>query len=298
MVENKEYSEIDIILEEVELDTLSISIVNNILNEIKKKTDLDRSKILILRNVLSDMASAISVNYIKYEFTKGNNVSLKNKYIGNFEEIIIGGIPNEWSGEYSPIDGDTLANAYSEYKKNEWMQCNALDLIFLENFIAESFFVHFFGKMFKSYGNTKQVFKQVITRGNYFKRALYSWIVNPLKIFIGYILIPYSSYWAFSKYMDILGWIMLIIFLINLVFVPIRIFYYFTKVKKIDTTYEKVINSSELAFRDIISSGGFNPKETLKRFFDVKSNSNLVGRTEIISLLEDLIKRNDNFVSL
>ena len=92
MVENKEYSEIDIILEEVELDTLSISIVNNILNEIKKKTDLDRSKILILRNVLSDMASAISVNYIKYEFTKGNNVSLKNKYIGNFEEIIIGGI--------------------------------------------------------------------------------------------------------------------------------------------------------------------------------------------------------------
>lgn len=298
MVEDNEYSEIDIILEEVELDTHSISITKNILNEIKKKTDLDRSKILILRNVLSDMAFAISVNCIKYEFTKGKNESLKNNYIGNFEEIIMSGIPNEWSGEYSPIDGNTLANAYSEYKKNEWMQCNALDLIFLENFIAESFFVHFFGKMFKAYGTTKQVFKQVITKGNYFKRALYSWIVNPLKIFIGYMLIPYSSYWAFSKDIRILGWIMLVIFLINIVFIPIRIFYYFTSIKKIDQTYEKVIVASELAYRDMISSGGFNPKETLKRFFDVKSNKNLVARTEIISLLEDLIKRNDNFVSL
>ena len=46
MVEDKEYSEIDIILIEVELDTQSISITKNILNEIKKRTDLDRSKIL------------------------------------------------------------------------------------------------------------------------------------------------------------------------------------------------------------------------------------------------------------
>ena len=172
---------------------------------------------VILGNILSDMAFAISVNFIKYEFTEDKNVSLKNKYIVNFEKIVFSGIPGEWSGEYSPIDGDALANAYSEYKKNEWMQCNTLDLIFFENFIAELFFVHFFGKMFKAYGTTKHVFKQVITKGNYFKRALYSWIVNPLKIFIGYMFIPYSSYWAFSKDIKILGWIMLVIFLINIV---------------------------------------------------------------------------------
>lgn len=127
MVEDSEYSEIDIILEVVELDTHSISITKNILNEIKKKIDLDRSKILILGNILSDMAFAISVNFIKYEFTEDKNVSLKNKYIVNFEKIVFSGIPGEWSGEYSPIDGDALANAYSEYKKMNG--CNAILLI-------------------------------------------------------------------------------------------------------------------------------------------------------------------------